>query len=94
MGLVLQSTAGGLFHGQNFPQSPIICVVFQANSMSNLPPIPPPDDDVRTDLIALLDEFDPKRHGGEAMAFAPAGREFGSPDHERLAMGLGDPEAL
>ena len=31
---------------------------------------------------SLLDRFDPERHGGEAMAFAPVGREFGSPENE------------
>ena len=31
-----------------------------------------------------LDRFDPERHGGEAMAFAPVGREVDSPDFERL----------
>jgi hypothetical protein len=63
--------------------------------MSGLPTIPPADGDVSgSDLLALLDEFDPKRHGGEVQAFAPAGREFGSPDYERLAMSLGDPEAI
>ena len=36
-----------------------------------------------TSIANLLDGFDPKRHGGEAMAFAPVGREFGSPDYER-----------
>lgn len=43
--------------------------------------------------MALLGEFDPKRHGGEVMALAPAGREVGSPDYEKLAMGLGEAEA-
>lgn len=32
----------------------------------------------------LLDSFDPERHGGEAMAFAPVGREIGSPEYEGL----------
>lgn len=60
--------------------------------MGNLPPIPPPEDNVsKSDLIALLDEFDPKRHGGEAMAFVPVGREFGSSDY---VLGLGDTETL
>ena len=36
-----------------------------------------------SDLIALLDKFDPKHHGGEAMALPPIGREFGSPSYEK-----------
>lgn len=36
-----------------------------------------------TSIANLLDGFDPKHHGGEAMAFAPVGREFGSLDYER-----------
>lgn len=36
-------------------------------------------------IVNLLDKFDPERHGGEAMAFAPVGREFGSPEYEGLA---------
>ena len=47
-----------------------------------------------SDLISLLDKFDPKHHGGETMALAPVGREFGSPDYEKLAISSGDPEAL
>ena len=34
-------------------------------------------------IVNLLGRFDPKLHGGEAMAFAPVGREFGSPGYER-----------
>ena len=33
-----------------------------------------------------LDSFDSKRHGGEVMADVPVGREFGSPDYERLSI--------
>lgn len=33
---------------------------------------------------SILEGFDPKRRGSEAMAFAPVGREFGSPDYEGL----------
>ncbi len=46
-----------------------------------------------SNLVALLDGFDPKRHGGEAMALTPTGQEFGSPDYEKLATCLGDSEA-
>ncbi len=43
-----------------------------------------------SDLIALLDKFDPKHHGGEAMASAPVGREFGSPDYKTPAISSGE----
>lgn len=48
----------------------------------------------QSNLTALLDKFDPKHHGGEAMALEPVGREFGSPDYEKLSMRQGDSEAL
>jgi hypothetical protein len=47
-----------------------------------------------SNLITLLDGFDPKCHGGEAMALTPTGQEFGSPDYEKLAVRQGDPDAL
>lgn len=47
-----------------------------------------------SNLLTLLDGFDPKRHGGEVMALTPTGQEFGSPDYEKLAMRLGDSDAL
>lgn len=39
-----------------------------------------------TGLAESLDRFDPERHVGEAVAVAPVGREFGSPDYERLGI--------
>jgi hypothetical protein len=63
--------------------------------MSNLPTIPTPEGHRSgSDLLILLDDFDPERHGGEVMAFAPAEREFGNPDYEKPAMSLGDPDAI
>lgn len=63
--------------------------------MSNLAAIPPPEGHgSRPNLLALLEEFDPERHDGEVMAFAPTGRELGSPAYEKLAMSLGDPKAI
>ena len=49
----------------------------------NTAPSPPPSKDALRDkeLAALLERFDPQLHGGEAMAFAPVGAEFGSPDY-------------
>lgn len=62
--------------------------------MSTIPATPlPGETDRQAHLTALLDAFDPTLHGGEAMAFAPVGREFGSPTYEESNLGLGDAEA-
>lgn len=62
----------------------------QPKPMNSLPPIPATEDDMnKEDLGALLERFDPRRHGGEAMAFAPVGREIGSPDYERFSIAPG-----
>jgi hypothetical protein len=63
-------------------------------SMSTIPATPlPGKTDRQAHFNALLDAFDPKAHGGEAMAFGPVGREFGSPNYEESNLGLGDAEA-
>ena len=46
-----------------------------------------------SNLIALLDGFDPKRHGGEILVLTPTGQEFGSPDFEKRVMRLEDSDA-
>lgn len=58
--------------------------------MNNLPPISPIEDDQsRSDLSVLLEQFDLKRHGGEAMAFVPVGRECVNAEY---VQSVGDPE--
>lgn len=58
--------------------------------MKSLPPIPPIEGDIsRADLSVLLEQFDLQRHGGEAMAFVPVGREC---VNAAYVQSVGDPE--
>lgn len=63
--------------------------------MSTIPATTPTpgEADRRARLTDLLDAFDPNRHGGEAMAFAPVGKEFGSPTYDESDVGDGDAKA-
>lgn len=63
--------------------------------MNNLPDLPPAGENASAlDLLALLEKFVPERHGGEVLAVAPVGQEFGSQDQVSQRLGSKDTKPL